>query len=208
MIPIKTECDDFNICRNFLVEMDNYCANNLNNLTCCDIFDIYASFFQDLKIYKGNSNGFTGLSEYLIFRYIYHLLGGSFERVQIKDSYKFKSKDEKCIIGENLPVKIGSKEYRPDIVIYRNDKLILAIEIKLYLTSGLESLVRDLEKLKLIHKHHPSAKGIFISYSPIAKNGKIYEKLLEEANSNDWLGYIILAKNEELFKEKIEKYLK
>jgi hypothetical protein len=33
-----------------------------------------------MKEFKGNSNGFTGLSEYLVFRLLYHLLGGAFGR--------------------------------------------------------------------------------------------------------------------------------
>lgn len=202
MEPVRKECHVFDICKIFLQEIDDYFAENLEYITCSELYDHYAYMFQTLKEFKGNSNGFTGLSEYLIFRFIYNLLGGSFKRVPLnKDTSEFRSKDENYIIGENILVAAGSNKYRPDIVVYKNNKLVLAVEIKLYLTSGIKSLETDLNKLKEIHKHHPSAKGLFISYSPISKKGEIYKKLIGEVNSNNWLDYAILAGNNKLFKE-------
>jgi hypothetical protein len=60
-----------NMGEKFLKEIDHYLANNYQNLTCNDIHDMYFDFiFKVLKDFKGNSNGFTGLSEYLIFRFL------------------------------------------------------------------------------------------------------------------------------------------
>lgn len=208
MISTKKECPVFSICRNFLQEIDNYFAKNLDNITCSELYGHYSYMFQILKEFKGNSSGFTGLSEYLIFRYIYNYLGGSFETVQLtKDLFEFKSTDVIYHIGQSIPVMTEMSKYYPDIVVYKQDQLILAAEIKLYLAGGIKSLEVDLKKLKEIHKQYPNAKCVFISYNIIPEKGKIYKKLLEEVNSNDWLDFIILARNNELFKEKLQKYI-
>jgi hypothetical protein len=80
-----------NIIKDFLKNLDLFIATNLDTLTCADVYNIYSDFFHDLKQFKGNSSGFTGLSEYTIFRIFYHLLGGNFEPKQItNDSLRFQ----------------------------------------------------------------------------------------------------------------------
>jgi hypothetical protein len=208
MEPNIHECPVFIICKNFLQEINDYFAENLDNITCSELYDHYSYMFQILKEIKGNSSGFTGLSEYLIFRYIYNYLGGSFETVQLtKDLFEFRSTDGIYRIGQSIPVITETRKYYPDIVVYKQDQLILAAEIKFYLADGIKSLEVDLKKLREIHKQYPTAKCLFISYNIIPEKGKIYKKLLEEVNSNDWLDFIILAENNELFKEKMHQHL-
>lgn len=192
----------------FLESIDNYLAENLDNLCWSDIYDIYFDFFWDMKKYKGNSSGFTGFSEYLIFRYIYHLLGGSFDNVQITPHlFEFRSKDGVYRIGQNTPIKTKSHKYYPDIIIYRNDLPVFVAEIKLYLTNGIQTMLGDINKLNEIHESYPNAKCLFITYNLISESGKIYKSLLEETESNDWLDFVILDKNEQNIKEHLEKYI-
>lgn len=196
--------DGKDICRGFLDDLDVYLADNLDELTCSDIYDIYSDFFSYLKEFKSNSSGFTGLSEFLIFRIIYHLLGGSFKKVQIsKDLIAFESDDGIYRIGQSIPV-IGSKKHYPDIVVYKNNLPFIVCEIKLYLTSGMQTLMTDINKLTDINRHYPGVMGLFISYNRIPESGKIYKKLIEEKNSKNWLNHLILAENHQPIKEYLQ----
>lgn len=193
------------ICNNFLIGLDGFLKDNLDSLTCADVNNIYSDFYTDLKEYKGNSNGFTGLSEYLIFRFIYHLLGCSFKKEQISPMlYAFTSEDYK--IGQNIPIIVNSARYYPDVLIYKNGNPVLIIEIKLYLTNGVKTLMGDINKLKKITSAYPGSKGLFISYNIIPEKGKIYKKLNDEINLNNQLNYLILAYNNELLKDELEMY--
>lgn len=196
------------ICNTFLNDIDGFLETNLDNLTCADIYNIYSNFYMDLKKFKGNSSGFTGLSEYLIFRFFYHIFGGSFKPIQITpDLYEFKSPNGKYRIGQSIPIKIGNRKFYPDIVIYKNNALFLVAEIKLYLTSGIKDLKNDIEKLSEINNEYPGTKGIFISYNIIPLKGKIYKMLLDENESKDWFDYLILAENHNPLKTSLEKFL-
>lgn len=196
------------ICNTFLSDIDRFISDNLEDLTCSDMYNIYSNFYQDLKMFKGNSSGFTGLSEYLFFRFFYHHLGGSFNPIQITpDLYEFRSKDGKYRIGQSIPIKVGDRRYYPDIVIYKEDNLILVAEIKLYLTSGIKDLENDIKKLDAINKEYPGTKGLFISYNIIPLKGKIYKKLLEEDKSKEWFDYLILDKNNHPLNKRIKKFL-
>lgn len=193
---------------NFLQGIDDYLAENLDDLRWSDMFDIYFGFFRDLKKYKGSSGGFTGLSEYIIFRYIYHLLGGSFENVRIsQDLFEFQSDDGVYRLGQNTPIQVESRRYYPDIIIYRNDIPVFVVEIKIYLTNGVQTLMGDINKLNEIHETYPTAKCLFINYTNIPKNGKIYPRLIEETEFKEWLDFVILDKNEQNIKENLEKYI-
>jgi|AP45_3_1055517.scaffolds.fasta_scaffold308527_2 hypothetical protein len=58
-----------------LKPLDDYLKENLHQLTCQDIRCLYEGFFDSLKDYRGTSTGFFGLSEFLVFRPLIHLLG-------------------------------------------------------------------------------------------------------------------------------------
>lgn len=192
----------------FLQGLDDYLAENLDDLRWSDVFEIYFDFYSDMKKYKGNSNGFTGLSEYIIFRYIYHLLGGSFDSVQIsRDLFEFQSSDDIYRLGQNTPIQVESRKYYPDIIIYRHDVPVFVVEIKIYLTNGVQTLMGDINKLNKIHETFPTAKCLFINYTTIPKNGKIYQRLLEETEFKEWLDFVILDKNEQNIKENLEKHI-
>lgn len=196
------------ICNNFLTDLDTFLDDNKDNLTCSDVYNIYHYFYEDLKNYKGNANGFTGLSEYIIFRFILNMLGGSFNKKQETPYlYSFESKDKKYRIGENLPVIIKTKKYVPDITIYKDDIPVLVVEIKLYLTNGIKTLMGDINKLNAITSEYPNTQGLFVCYNKIPVKGKIYKRLIDETNSNNKLNYLILNENNQLFKNALRKYI-
>ncbi|MEO0122157.1 MAG: hypothetical protein ABIK41_05380 [candidate division WOR-3 bacterium] len=117
-----------NIGLEFLQRMDAYLRQNLHSLSCGDICNIYLTFWENLKNFRGTSEGFTGLAEFLIFRVLYHLLeeeSGAFFPQSIGQLIKFVNNNFQ--IGQNLPINIGNRRKRPDIVIYRNNPADLII---------------------------------------------------------------------------------
>ncbi|MEO0101331.1 MAG: hypothetical protein ABIK84_02925 [candidate division WOR-3 bacterium] len=71
------------ILRRAFEELDNLIKENWRSFTCHQIASIYHDFLFDmqrgLRGLRGTATNFTGLSEFLIFRFLYHQLGGSFE---------------------------------------------------------------------------------------------------------------------------------
>jgi len=59
--------------------MDLFIKNECNTLTCDDAFQMYYHMFYPLRVFRGNSTGFTGYAEFIIFRTLWHVLGGDFE---------------------------------------------------------------------------------------------------------------------------------
>ena len=104
--------DTFGINRKYLEEMDKFIAKNYRILTCGDIHDIYFDFLQVLKEFRGTSTGFTGLSELLILRFLYHQLGGSFKIHDVPDTDELKefiSESYNNLRIGPLPFKVGKR---------------------------------------------------------------------------------------------------
>lgn len=191
----------------FLKDLDEFLGDNLDSLTCADVREMYSDFYWELKNFKGNSSGFTGLSEYVIFRLIYHLLGGSFDKRAVSQwLFEFVSKDGIYRIGQNTSITVGNQKFYPDVIVYKNDNPLLVVEIKIYLTYGIKTLMGDIDKLNVITSEYPGAKGLFIIYDNMSK-GKAFEWLTEEIKLNNNINYLILEENNCLFKNEIENYL-
>lgn len=190
--------------RDFLIGIDFYIKENLTNITCSDIHDCYFDFFYDLKEFQGNSNGFTGLSEYLLFRFFYHLLGGSFTRIQKTEGlWEFVS-DSGIKIGQNTPLETPGKKYYPDIVVYKDETPVFIVEIKIYLTSGIKEVEKEISKFDKIKKTYPRINALFISFNKISEGGKIFNKINTEMGKRNWLNFLMLGGNESLLKTEIE----
>ena len=199
-----------NIGRMFLAEIDEYLAKNLQNITCADIEQIYSQFFEDLKEYKGNSNGFTGLSEYLIFRLLYHLLGVSFERENAKDSeILWEFYNENYHIGQGVPIRVDNKKYYPDIVIYNRkpEKLIAVIEIKIYPTRGQKEIDEILKRFENIRSDpdYQETRALLIIFDELSEKGKIPPHLQKRKSEADWFDFLILKNNRNLCFEEMPK---
>jgi hypothetical protein len=154
-----------NIGRDFLEKIDNFIEKNLRTLTCAKIQEIYNGFFNDLKELKGNSHGFTGLSEYLIFRSLFHLLGGRFEPSKHKWIREFKSTINHHIrIGQSFPIHIHGKKVYPDITVYHADRLHAVAQIKIYLTGGSKELFNEITKLKSLRDQFSDMQALLIIF--------------------------------------------
>jgi hypothetical protein len=199
MFSIKGKIMNDNIGRRFLEEVDSYIKDNLRTLTCSQIRDFYYRFFDDLKDFKGNSNGFTGLSEYLIFRSLYHLLGGSFKRKKASGSnwiYEFESTiNNRIRIGQSIPVYIYGKKLYPDITVYNGDILKSVAQIKLYLTHGSKEVYDEMEKLKSLRAQFCDMRSLLIIYD-LSKGSKIINELKLLYDKESWFYFTILKGNE------------
>jgi len=194
-----------------------------NSLTCNHIFESYMEFFNILKKFRGTSRNFTGLSEYFILKFILRQLGNKFNLKQkTTDISVFNSiKDKDLIVGQGIGLKIDYEEIypngdfevpkkkesikRPDISIHYKNKLIAVIEIKTYLTYK-NTFNRTMKKLKEIHKCYSNDKGLIIIYHHPGQGSRLTE-IKDAKDSFEWFNYIILQKNETLFKDELQEKL-
>lgn len=183
--------------RKFLEDIDQYISTRYDKLTCDDIWNIYFRFFEDMKEFKGNSNGFTGLSEYLLFRSVYHLLGGSFEPVRItKDLYEFVSKtDQNLRLSQSTRVDgriTGGRRLYPDIGVSYSKKLLAVCQIKIYLTQGSKEVHAELEKLDYLKSCYPDLQALLLVFMSVSTKGRIIADLKTEASKRQWFQYYFL----------------
>jgi hypothetical protein len=200
--------DGLSIGRAFLEEIDKYIEKNLSNLTCDDIWKMYFEFFNDLKDFKGNSNGFTGLSEYLLFRSLYHLLGGSFSKTQItRDLYEFFQPNSNIKIGQATRVLVNRKRLYPDLAVWKDQELIAIGPIKIYLTKGSREIEDELKKLDHLQSHFRNLQVLLIMFMTVPNGGKVAKSLKEESNRRHWFNYLFLQGNSQLLTEALSKGL-
>jgi len=159
--------DAHELCREWLNNIDKLIAENINKLTCNDIKEIYYfSLFGELKKWRSSSSGFTGFSEFLIFRSLYHSIGEIFEAVETgsiaTNPIVFRSKNYE--IGQNVKRKLEATKRTPDIYIERNGKLVSIIQIKLVMGGGEKQITREIETSNLFKKAYPDIRGLFIVF--------------------------------------------
>ena len=205
--------DIFDINRRYLEEMDKFIERSCQTLKCVDIFEIYSQFRQLLKDFRGTSVGFTGLSELLIFRFLYHQLGGCFKIHDVTDELtEFVSESHEDLrIGQNIPFEVGKRQVRPDISIYhsnnRPENLLSVIEIKIYLTGGTKEVDREMEILEELRTDSPKWQALLIIFEGLSTKGKIFRELREQKNTKEWFDFLILKGSKELLAKKLHQSL-
>jgi len=155
------------ICREWLNNIDKLIAENINKLTCNDIKEIYYfSLFRELKRWRSSSSLFTGFSEFLVFRSLYHTIGEKFQVVETgdiaTDPIIFISKNYE--IGQNVKIKLDGEHKSPDIYVKHNGKLVSTIQIKLVTNQGKKEITREVDTFKLFKKCYPDIRGLFIVF--------------------------------------------
>jgi len=130
----------------FLSNLDNFLAQNYAQLKCREIHDIYSKFWDDLKRFRGTATNFTGLSEFLVFRFLIHQLGGSFVRTAVtKDTAEFAKGDLR--LRQGLSTGLRSR-LRPDITVFKSGRLMAVIQIKLFLVNGQKTFQEEISNLQ------------------------------------------------------------
>ena len=136
--------------------------------------DTYFEFWIKLKEKKvGTASGFTGLSEYLFFRYILKYIEDELNlefhpHKETPDTFSFRSKEVAMTHDIDISKFIDVKNQKADIAIFtiaNNDyKLIAAFQLKIYLSSP-DVLPSDLLKLEDLCYSHPDRKhGLYKSF--------------------------------------------
>lgn len=181
------------ICQKWLENMDDYVKNNLYRLTCDNVREAYFSLFGELKRWRSNSGGFTGFSEFLIFRSLYHTIGERFEATETgdigRDPIIFRSQNYE--IGQNVRITLGDVKKFPDIYVKRNGELISIIQVKIVTGGGEHQIAEEVETFKLFKRFYPNIRGLFISLIKDTftdqKNQKLkqigYKTIVFEANN-------------------------
>lgn len=194
-----------NIGKNFLQQLDNYIKLNLKIMTCQDMYNIYEEFFYNLKEFHSNSSGFTGLYEFLVFRFVFHALGGKFECKQYTDdTTKFISTaDERLMIGQGIRMNVKGESKYPDILIEYDGKPFSVIEIKTVTISS-KTIIEVLERFNDYRTAYPELYALLMIFWYVKKDDTCVKKL---TNSHARNNLLILDKNDNLLIEQLDKYL-
>jgi hypothetical protein len=178
--------------RDFLKDIDCFLLKNNQSLKAKDIANIYFDFLEDLKEVKGDAYGFTGLSEYIVLRFLYHLLAKSF------------------ILKSNETLQIGKKACRPDVVVYKHNTLKATIQVKIYLTKGRKEILKEMETFKAIRsEYNTEMKALLVIFNnkSLPKKGRVFTELEKQKVDNDWFEFVILRENDESFRSVLLKSL-
>jgi hypothetical protein len=187
----------------FLKSIDDYIKENLATLSGGDIYDMYIDLYNEVKEYRGNFSGYTGYSELLVFRFIYHLLGGGFEAKdrQGSDVKVFKKKDQDLYIGQSVKQLDRRIDFRPDISIEKATSTIAGAEIKTFLTGGWDTANDAFGRLeKMEQRNIGNFKGCLIIFGCAKKHLEALDNIQRQ---NSWFRYIVLKDNKTLFRETI-----
>lgn len=152
------------LCREWLSNIDRHIAENISELTCNDIKEIYFSLFGELKRWRSSSSGFTGFSEFLVFRSLYHTIGENFSAVKTGNigTPPIIFRSENYEIGQNVKIQLDGKNKFPDIYVKHDGKLISIIQIKIVTGGGEKQIAQEIETFKLFKKSYFDIRGFFI----------------------------------------------
>jgi len=195
----------YNITHKFLLEIDNFLKENIHSLTCRDIHDIYRGLFDKLKEYRGTSSGFTGFSEFLVFRFLIHTIGGGFKSTKV-------TQDTKCFIRGNLRITQSllpqsGVNIRPDILIEDNQKSTAAMEIKIYLPNGMKTANEVLKRFKKLYNTNRddfrALLLIFFCPKPerLVKQSVVDQLQALEKRNSPWFHVKVLGNSHEQFEK-------
>jgi len=189
--------------------MDKFIAKKYQTLKCGDIFEIYFKFLEALQEFRGTSTGFTGLSELLIFRFLYHQLGGSFKtHDRTSDSKEFISESHTNFkIGQGISVNVDKRVIRPDISIFHAEDLIAVAPIKVYLTKGIKEIDREMEILEELKTRYPKLQALLIIFRGPSEKGETFRELAKQKNIKEWFNFLILEANKESLMKKLHQGL-
>lgn len=199
--------------KQFLSDLDEELRVNVKSIRCCDIYEIYFKLFDQLKMYRCNSSGFTGFSEFLIFRLILQSFSCEFERYEIsKDCNSFISRDRHIELTQGISLsrfRINLKpNISPDVAIWIDKRLSTVFQIKTYLPKGINTFLSEMDNFKILRHKFPELKAVFLMYVKPSSKGTIAKKINDHIQENDWLTVISLQGNSSKFYEVVNKFIR
>lgn len=197
-----------NIAIKGLQELDQAIAEDWRVLSCREVNAIYQHVWWEIKELNGNAEGFVGLSEFVIVRFLAHMLGGVLPRAINKDLAAFQ-----CALDGRAwlthAVQIGRD--KPDISLYWKDPsppywdgigdVWAVVEVKLGLGQGiLQQVNRQSAIFARVRNIHPKARCLLLLYEPPAKQ---LPSSFRQPNQD----FLILWDNQELFWQQLYEKL-
>lgn len=206
----------------FWFDVDKYLKERCSTLTSNDLYELYATYLVGSKKYRGQSEGLTGFSEFIVFRTVYHCLekgGFSFKperknlrdkRVYDKPAYEpislFVDHRKNVAIGQS----IRDKELRvkPDIGWYVNHEMRSAWEITTFLgkVGGGEKQIKDIvEKYKSVHEHIQAFNIMYVIFNQPSENDS--QVLKNQSKEHAWFHYTILQDGNKPFESEVKRLI-
>lgn len=188
----------------YFEQLDNEIKNKIKSITCDELSDMYFSFGESLKNMSGIAANFTWLSEFLIFRYLFHYLGSNFKCIRDTNSKNvYESIDNGQILAPNKKINVNGKTQEPDLVLLRNQAILRLISVK----STMLKVEEDIERISnLRFEIHANFKSVTIIFDDLGKSVKTKTRDIEA--STDWHRYIFLKGNKENFYSVLSDKLK
>ena len=186
----------------FLKSLDEYLKQKRRTITGDTLFKLYSDCNSEITRYKGNSHGFHGLSEFLIFRYFFHTFGGNFTAKKIsRDTYEFVSETDSSLrIGQGIPVHSFHKRHHPDIVIFDAGGVRSVIQIKNQIAEGINELRQEVSTFETLWQKYPEMHSLLVIFHGDINPAEIsyLEKIQKDTT---WFTYVILEGNHRNFEE-------
>jgi hypothetical protein len=160
-------------------KFEEHIRQNCYTLTCSDVANMYFGFIKAVNHYGGNSENHTGLTEFLIFRLLWHL-----------NINKIMSNDIRLVSKGSLGPR------HPDIIVYNStQKPLFSIQVKSNYYKVKEDYNRHLEVLEAC----PSVKIVTIAFE--VRDLKHLKHTEKYKSLNNQYKCLILKGNNELIKD-------
>ncbi len=193
------------IVTNFLKDLDKYLEDHFKQLKCRDIGKIYSTLYDDLKHYRGTSTGFDGLTEFIIFRFLIHQLGGNFEEIP-KTRLTSEFSRGNLLLRQGRPIDKKRLDHSPDITLFKNENLVAVIEIKAHIKDE-RTYNEAMEIITEIKNVKNDIRALLIIFSPANITSKCWQKMHDQRASYPWFDWVVLEEDEGLLYEIVEKSL-
>lgn len=192
--------------------LDHEIKNNIDTWTCDDIRSVYFDWWHELKYWRTTSSNFGGYSEFLIFRFLFHVLeerGENLQPIRLghtgTDPIVFRS--ERYEIGNGNSLRINGKLLKPDIYLkdLTTETILAIIEIKITtgsltgrdeegkLRGGEFGIKAMIERLNIFRLHCQKMLLIVFNWESFRK----YKSEIDE----QWFSNIVLEDEPRLMKD-------
>ncbi|MFC0476778.1 hypothetical protein ACFFHF_16370 [Robertmurraya beringensis] len=210
------------IFQNAFTELDSYLKQNLNTVTCDELFKLKKDFYGMFDSLSNNTANLTGFTELIIFRYLYHAFNMTGEVI----NRTVHNGDTSISIGKRFNGKNG-KYQEPDIVVEQDGRIEYLFSIKnilstvaptenekrsklvqqLIKTNGVCTVaIQDIFRIDNIrHDKHEDFKSITVVFSEIAPRHQRAVELIR--GQFEWHRFLVLENNHKPFVKELEDIL-
>ena len=186
----------------FLKAIDRHIATNYRTMSCSNLAAVFWDTFEAMKEETGTSGGFPGLTEYLLFRFVYHSMGARFERElrtgATQGCLVFRDvAAPSMILSRCQRFKLPSGGATPDVTVSVNDKVVAAFEAKVYPTKGASGMKDEVEKLARLRRSRgaPDMRAMIVVFDSRETHPGVAALLDREARRRPWLASVWLRKD-------------